>query len=157
MSKNKLHVDVSVDDEKGEVKITLSDEAKSRIPRPGESIYIVAPYPVVSSDDVDDEEITSDDVKENLPEAYSYAGTMVKSSVLNDECDEVLVNGDYRIPLYKDRESSRKRLLIFTNETEARDKFRTLMGISIKEATRRVKLAENIQQYLEEALEKMHH
>jgi hypothetical protein len=157
MSKDKMNVKVTLDEEKGEVKVTITDEEKNKIPRVGDALYIVAPYPVIDKDDVDDEEIFEEDVKEKPIQAYSYDSVMVKATVLTEECDAVRVNGDYLIPLREDSNVPRKRLLIFTNESEARDKFRTLMNLSIKEASRREKLATKTKEYLETALEKMHH
>jgi len=159
--KSNVNIDVNVNDE-GEVKITFTDEERNRIPRVGDSIYLIKPYPIVTDDMVGDVlngiKILEEDVREDTPEAYSYDSLMVKATVLSDELDSVKVNGDYDIPINKNGEISKKRkLLVFTNETEARDKFRALMTVSIKEAERRVKLAENVRNYLDEALEKMHH
>jgi hypothetical protein len=155
MSKEKVNVKVEVDDETGDVNITLTDEKKSRIPRPGDSIYIVEPYPV--DDDDEDAVETYGDVKEKPILAYSYTGLLAKAVVLSDDLDSVKINGDFEIPLTKRMIESSKKQLIFTNEDEARDKYKTLMTISIKEATRRLRKAENIKEYLETALEKMHH
>lgn len=153
MSKERVKVTVNGDEETGEVnvKITLTDEAKSRIPTPGQSIFVIEPYPV----DDDEEENES---KEKPVMGYSYAGVLAKAVVLNDDLDEVTVNGDYRIPLYKDTNiDSGKRLIVCSNEDEALDKYRTLMNASIKEAKRRMEKAIKIHDYLEEQLEKMHH
>jgi hypothetical protein len=161
MKKNSLNVKVSLDEEKGEVKVTISEEAKSKIPRPGESIYVITPYPIVTADMVGEDlgdgfEVTEEDVKEDLPEAYSYDSVMVRGSVLTEDCEEVMINGgDYKIPLYE--KSSRKKQLVFNNENEARDKFRTLMNVSVKETARREALHKTLKVYLEESLEKMHH
>jgi len=154
MSKERVKVIVNSNEEEGDVnvKITLTDEAKSRIPTPGQSIYVIEPYPV---DDEDDE----NESKEKVVMGFSYAGILAKAVVLNDDLDEVTVNGDYRIPLYKDTtdSGSGKRLIVCSNENEAMDKYRTLMNASIKEAKRRMEKAVKIHDYLEEQLEKMHH
>lgn len=152
MSKERVKVTVNGDEETGEVnvKITLTEEAKKRIPTPGQSIYVIEPYPV---DDEEDE----NESKEKPVMGYSYAGVLAKAVVLNDDLDEVTVNGDYRIPLYKDTTDSNKRLIVCSNEDEAIGKYRTLMNASIKEAKRRTEKAIKIQDYLEEQLEKMHH
>jgi len=152
MSKERVKVTLesNEEEEKVNIRITIPEEAKSRIPRPGDSIYIIEPYP---ADDEDDE----NESKEKAIMGYSYAGVMAKSVVLSDELDEVLVNGDYKIPLYKNAGEFNKRTLTFGNEEEAIDKYRTLMTTSIKEAKRRKDKNANIQSYLEEALEKMHH
>ena len=152
MSKDKINVNVRVNEESendsATVKITISDEAKARIPRPGDAIYIVEPYPV------DEDE---DPTKEETILGYSYDNVMVKGSVLTDELDEVIVNGEYRIPLYKTNKDSRKRSMIFATEEEAMEKYRTLMSVSVKEAKLRMEKAEKTYDYLKEALEKMHH
>lgn len=152
MSKERVKVTVNGDEETGEVnvKITLTEEAKKRIPTPGQSIYVIEPYPV---DDEEDE----NESKEKPVMGYSYAGVLAKAVVLNDELDEVTVNGDYRISLYKDTTESNKRLIVCSNEDEAIDKYRTLMNASIKESKRRMEKAIKIHDYLEEQLEKMHH
>jgi hypothetical protein len=154
MSKERVKVTINSNEEEGDVnvKITLTDEAKSRIPTPGQSIYVIEPYPV---DDEDDE----NESKEKVVMGFSYAGILAKAVVLNDDLDEVTVNGDYRIPLYKDTtdSGSGKRLIVCSNENEAIDKYRTLMNASIKEAKRRMEKAVKIHDYLEEQLEKMHH
>jgi hypothetical protein len=152
MSKERVKVTVNGDEETGEVnvKITLTEEAKKRIPTPGQSIYVIEPYPV---DDDEDE----NESKEKPVMGYSYAGVLAKAVVLNDELDEVTVNGDYRISLYKDTTESNKRLIVCSNEDEAIDKYRTLMNASIKESKRRMEKAIKIHDYLEEQLEKMHH
>jgi hypothetical protein len=152
MSKrDQMNINIKVDDE-NEVKITLSEEEKSRIPRPGESIYVVEPYPVDDDEDENDQE----DVKQKPILAYSYTGVMAKSVVLSDDLDEVRVNGDYVISLKKESSSSRK-LMVFSSEEEALDKYRALMSVSVKEAGRRLKKAQKIADYLEEALDKNHH
>lgn len=153
MAKEKLNVNVTVDEE-GEVKVTLTDEQKSRIPRPGESIYVVEPYPV---DDEDEETIGLDDVRERPIMAYSFDSLMAKAVVLSDDLDSVKVNGDFVIYLNKRVTESTKKQMIFSNEEDAKNKYLTLMNISVKENDRRLKKAEDIKQYLETALEKMHH
>lgn len=137
-------------DENVNVKITISEDAKDRIPRPGDSIYVIEPYPV-------DDDNDPDEPKEKVIMGYSYAGVMAKSVVLTDELDEVIVNGDYRIPLYKNAGEFNRKNMTFSKEEEAMEKYRTLMNASIKEAKRRRDRAVKVHDYLEEAMERMHH
>ena len=147
MSKDKSKINITVDNEGGS-SFTMAEEALDRIPRVGKSIFIVAPYP--ADDDEDDE-------KEKQIMAYSYTGVVAKAVILNDQNDEVTVNGDYRIPLYKDVQDTNRKLMVFSSEEEAKDKWRTLMTVSLKEAERRANKAKQIEDYVREALEKMHH
>lgn len=151
MSEKKVKVNIRLDDE-GEVKFTMAEEALDRIPRVGKSIFIVEPYP--ADDDVEEEQ---EFVREKPIMAYSYTPVVAKAVVLNDENDEVTVNGDYRIPLYKDVQDTNRKLMVFGNEEEALDKWRTLMSVSAKEAERRAKKAKAIEDYIKEAIEKVHH
>jgi hypothetical protein len=147
MSKDKLKINITVDNE-GDSSSTMTEEILDRIPRVGKSIYIVAPYP--ADDDVEDE-------KEKQVMAYSYTAVVAKAVILNDQNDEVTINGDYRIPLYKDVDALNRKLMVFGSEEEARDKWHTLMTVSLKEAERRAKKANQIEDYIREAIEKMHH
>ena len=157
MSREKFKVKVNVNEE-GNVDVrVISAEAKDRIPRPGDSLYIIQPYPVIDPEDVDDDEIHEEDIKLKPIMGYSYTTTMVKASVLNDELDECTVNGDYKILLYKNAGDPNKKLIVCTSEEEAVDKFKTLMTVSVNEASRRRKLYENIQSNLEESRDKIFH
>lgn len=156
MSKKEFKVKVSVNAE-GDVNIKLTDEERNRIPRPGDSLYIIQPYPQIDPEDIDGNEITEDDVKGKQIMGYSYDSTMVKASVLSDELDEVIVNGDYRIPLKRNTLDPNKKLMVFTNEEDAKDKYRTLMTVSLNETKRRIELYNNIQNNIQESLEKMYH
>lgn len=157
MSKDKFNVDLKVsNDEEGEVRITISDEKKDLIPRPGESIFVVEPYPVDDEDVVTGSERLKD-IKERPIMGYSFTGLMAKAVVLSDDLETVTINGDFQIPLVKKFTESPRKQMIFTKEVDARDTYRTLMNASIKEAARRLKKAEDIKEYLETALEKMHH
>jgi hypothetical protein len=150
MKRDQINVNVKVNDD-GDVKVTIAEEAFKNMPVVGRSIYVVEPY------NADDDEDENDSPKEKPIKAYSFAPIFVKSTVLNDEADEVLVNGDYRIPLYKDTTETNKRQLVFNNEDVAYEKWETLMTASLKEAERRTKRAQNIEEYVREALEKVHH
>jgi hypothetical protein len=155
-NKGKVTVNVTVK-ENGESSSKLPSDILGKIPRPGESIFIMEPYNVVDLDDVDGDEITEDDLKGKAIIGYSYAAVMVMASVLADDLQSVLINGDYNIPLYKDSLDSKKRLLVFANEEKAEDAFHTLMASSLREVERRIKLNENIKKNLEESKEKLFH
>lgn len=156
--KNKGNVTVNVTVKEGnEGSSKLSKDVRDKIPRPGDSIYIMEPYNVVAAEDVDDEEITEDDLKSKPITGWSYAALMVMASVLSEGLDSVLINGDYNIPLYKDSIDSKKKMLVFTDEAKAEEAFHTLMAASLKETERRIKLNENIKRNLEESKEKLFH
>lgn len=157
--KKKGEVNIKVDvNEDGDVKVTvIPDEVKNKIPRPGDSIYIIEPYPVVDPEDVDGVEILEDDVKGPQILGYSYAPVMVRGSVLTEDNEAVMINGDYRIPLYKNSGESGKKMIVETNEEKAIEKFRTLMNVSLDEVKRRKNLYDNIQANLKESLEKLFH
>ena len=159
MKKKSINIRVDTDNEdKVEVKInSIPEDVMKNIPRPGESIYIIEPYPGIDPEDVDGVEILEEDIKVKPIMGYSYAPIMVKGSVLADDLESVMVNGDYKIPLYKNSNNASSKIIALTNEEEALNKYRALMTISIKEATRREKLQKELKEYLEEALEKVHH
>lgn len=149
-------VTVKINDKKGKAgKQLLPDDILKKIPRPGESIFIVSPYPVDDNDDLEEDEFLPR--KEKTIVAYSYEPVMVKASVLNDSFDEILVNGDYNIPLYKNNLDSSKKVLIFTNEEEAEDKWLALTTASIKIAERYAKRANYILDYLKTSKKELHH
>jgi hypothetical protein len=150
-------VTVKINDKKGKIggKNLIPDDILKKIPRPGESIFIVSPYPVDDNDDLEEDEFLPR--KEKTIVAYSYEPVMVKASVLNDSFDEVLVNGDYNIPLYKNNLDSSKKVLIFTNEEEAEDKWLALTTASIKIAERYTKRANYILDYLKTSKKELHH
>jgi hypothetical protein len=148
MKKDELKVNVKIDED-GDVKVTIAEEAKNKIPRVGDSIFVIEPYNA-------DDDAEEDDFHEKPIKAYSYAPVFVKGTILNDEADEVLVNGDYRIPLYKDTEVNRK-LLVYTNEEKALEKWTTLMTTSLHEAERRTEKAKAVEGYVREALKKVNH
>jgi len=161
LSKKDVDIRIVTDDDNNEtvkIKVTvLPEDVLEKIPRPGESIYLIKPYPVVDPEDVDGEEIHEEDIKLKPIMGYSYAPVMVKGSVLNDEMDEVMVNGDYKISLYKDGGDTNKKLIVLKNEEEAVRKFKTLMTASINEAERRETLNTNIKNNLRESLTEMFH
>jgi hypothetical protein len=157
MKKSNVRINIGVDADGGVTVSAVPEEVKNKIPRPGDSIYVIEPYPVIDPEDVDDEEIFAEDIKLKPVMGYSYNASMVKSSVLNDELTEVLVNGDYRIPLYKGEGNPDKKIMVFTEEEKAIDKFRTLMNISVAEVDRRITLNQNIKANLKESLEKLYH
>lgn len=155
----KVNVKVSRSGNSDDVSVSVKvmpEDVKSRIPRPGDSIYIIEPYPVVDPSDVDDVEIFEEDIKLKPVMGYSYTPIMVMASVLNTDMDEVLVNGDYKIPLYKNSGSD-KKMLTFGNEEEALETFKTLTTASIKEATRREELNRKIKENLKECLNELFH
>ena len=162
MTAKKADLGIRIETNKDETdKFSLPQEILDKVPRPGESIFIIEQYPVITEDMVGDNfdgvEILEEDIKVKPPMGYSYNPLMVKASILNDDLDECTVNGDYKIPLYKNSGESSKKILTFTNEDEALDKYRTLMNVSIKEADRREKVNAKVKEYLKEAVEKLHH
>jgi len=141
----------------------LPDHVMDLIPKPGESIYIVRPYPVIDPADIgtidskSGVKITEDDVKIFPMFAYSYTPVMVKASVLTDDLEQCIVNGDHTIDLTGDLGRKEKKVLVIYDEDEAMKKFKALMAVSVKECERRAKLLERTQNYLTEALEEIHH
>jgi len=165
MSKKNLKLSIEANEE-GVVEIKLTEEEKAKIPRVGETVYLIQEYDIVDEsmvgNPVDDEDedlglIKEEDLKEKLPKAYSFKAMMVESTALNEERDAVRINGDYVIPLREDGTMSKKRLMVFANEDKARDKYRTLTTVSLKEATRRTALNASVKSYIESALERLHH
>jgi|GEM_PF-4803284 len=154
----KKAVRINADLEEGTITVSLSDEQKSRIPTPGSSIYVIQPYPVDDDEDDVDGIPTRNTIKEAPILAYSYDSVFVKASVLNDDMDVVTVNGDYKIPLVKNTsEYAERKMIVLSNEDEAKSKWRTLMNTSLKEAIRRREIAVKIENYLQTALEEEHH
>lgn len=151
MSKNKVNVHLEGEELEGaEVKITISDEDKENIPRVGDEIHVISPYPV----DEEDDEFT---IKEKPIQGYGFASVMVKSTVLTDDLEEVLVNGDYRLPLRKKNVDNNRKLIVCVSEQEAKEKFDALSDVSIERAKGYFKRFKEIIDYLEEAKEKVHH
>jgi hypothetical protein len=155
MKKNRI--DLNVIDEK--LVITISEELRNRIPRPGDKIHVIQSYPA-NDDDEDDE----GNVRDEAILAYSYGEKMVMSSVLSEDMETVLVNGDYKFKLNEDMTLKQGKLLVFTKESDAREKFKSLMNASIAETKRlqkavkkQVEDLENTLNYLTEQLEKDHH
>jgi hypothetical protein len=137
---------------KVEITINLTEEQKNLIPRPGDVVHIVQPY------NVDDEPESSPRPKEKPTVAYSYNDVPVKASVLSDDLDEVLVNGDFRIPLTnRSIKNDKTKIMVFTSETEARSAYRDLMNISIELAKERLEYEKQMLEYLEGALEENAH
>jgi predicted transcriptional regulator len=155
--KNKSRINIKVDTENGNVELNvLPEDIKNKVPRPGEHIYVITPYTAIEPDDVDGVEILEEDVKGKQIEGYSYDSVFVKASVLSDDMRTVLVNGDYLIPLYKDSDTNRK-VMVFSNEEKAIEKFQALMNVSVVEADRRISLYNHIKDNLEEARKKLYH
>jgi hypothetical protein len=150
MGKQKFNVDLSVD--KDEIKISLSDEQRSRIPRVGDAMFVVSPY-TPDDDDTSD----SGKIKEDAIVAYSYSKKVVRTTALNDDADAVTVNGDFHFKLDENMTIKNGKNLVFTNEEQALDKYRSLMNSSIEEAKfRRDKYVKTVE-YLETALDEVHH
>lgn len=155
--KNKTKVNIRVNTENGAVDVNvIPDEIKTKVPRPGDLIYVIEPYPMIDPDDADGVEILEEDVKGKQINGHSYDSVFVKASVLSDDMRSCMVNGDYNIPLYKDSDGDRK-IMIFTNEEKAIEKFRALMNVSMVEAKRRKELYKHIEDNLEESINKLYH
>jgi hypothetical protein len=150
MGKRDLKMNVTVDGD--DVKLTISEEVRNKIPRVGDSIYVIKPYPVD-----DDDEDKHGKIKEDAILAYSYAGKVVKTTALNDEADAVTINGDFQLPLNSDMTIQTNKLMVFTKEEDAKEKFRTLMNSSVEAARELQEKYESTVKYLEEAIEKVHH
>lgn len=151
MKKDQVNIRLEGDVLEGaEIKVNFSDEAKNRIPRVGDEIFLISPYPV----DDEDDEFTA---KEKPVMGYSYTGVMVKSTVLSDDCEEVLVNGDFKLSVNKPVSESNKKLIVCAHEEEAKDKYVSLMNASIERANGYFRRAKDILDSLEESKAKMHH
>lgn len=139
MSKEgKVNVDFKLNKKSGELEITLTEEQKNMIPRPGEMIYIVDRYPV--DDNVDLENVKD---KEEVAVAFNFTKLPVKSCALDDNNEYVMVNSDYIIPLEKGLHlGSPKKRMVFSSEKEAEERWHTLMKASLRDAEERAKEAE---------------
>ena len=151
MSKKNLNVKAEITDE-GNVTLTISEETRARIPRVGDTMYIIKPYPFD-----DDDEDDNGKVKEDAIMAFSYAKRMIKSTLIDDEGENVLVNGDFKLPLNDGMTIQTNKLMVFTKEEDAKNKFESLMNASIKAAKEFKEKYTKIELYLNEAVEKNHH
>ena len=151
MSKKDLKVKIGLNED-DEVKISISEELQQRIPRVGDKMFLIQPYPVD-----DDDEDERGKVKENAIMGYSYAKRQVRATSLPDEGDSVLINGEFKVPLNENMTIQTSKLMLFTKEEDAKEKYRSLMNASIEEAKERRDKYNKTVDYLEEALEKEHH
>lgn len=150
MSKKDFRVNIKADG--NEVRISLSDEQRSRIPRAGDAMFVVSPYPADDEDEDDHEKI-----KENAIVGYSYTEKVVRATALNDDATEVTVNGDFHFKLDENMTIKNGKNMVFMKEEDALDKYRSLMNASIDEAERRETKNRNIKTFLKTALEEIHH
>jgi hypothetical protein len=150
-------INIKVDTEQGTVEVnSIPEEIMNKVPVPGKHIFVIEPYTEIDPEDVDGSEIVEDDVKGKQILGYSYDSVFVKASVLSDDLRSCMVNGDYNIPLYKDSDTDRK-IMVFTNEEKAIEKFVALMDVQIAETNRRIKLYNHIKDNLEESKKKLYH
>ena len=155
MSKEKINLKVTSDG--GEVKISINDEKRARIPRVGDMMFCIQKYPVD-----DEDEDSRDRIKEDAIAGYSYSKKLVAATALNDEGDTVTINGDFTMSLDDDMKirsnnSANNGLIVFQSEDDAFEKYKSLMNASINEAKTRIEKYEKTMKYLEEALEEVHH
>jgi hypothetical protein len=155
--KNKSKINIKVDTELGTVEVnSIPEEVMNKVPVPGKHIYVIEPYVQIDLEDVDGIEILEEDVKGKQILGYSYDSVFVKASVLSDDLRSCMVNGDYNIPLYKDSDTDRK-IMVFTSEEKAIEKFQALMNVQTEETKRRIALYNHIKDNLEESTKKLYH
>jgi hypothetical protein len=124
-------------------KIDLPVGILGKIPRPGESIYIVDKYPVNDDEDAS---------KESTICAYSLAPVLVMSSSLSEDLKKVFVNADIELSLVRKssfRDDSRE---IFADEAEAYDRWKELMEASLKVAQENFEAAEYKRDFVKNAI-----
>jgi len=156
MGKEKLNIKVTDD---GDIKLTISEEVQRGIPRCGDIMYSIQPYPAD-----DEDRLADDEIKEGAILAYSYSKSMIKATALTDDGEQLIINGDIYLPLKKDMSLRKKNLMVFTKEEDAMDQWKTLTTTSLnaaEELATQLKKAqdkvENSIEYLKKALEKGHH
>lgn len=152
MAKEKARVQIGLSVEGDEIKLNISEEVRQRIPRAGDALHVIQPYPV-DEDDQDE----NGKVRKNAIMAYSYKRRTVKTTALNDEADHILINGDFNIPLNEDMTLQNEKLMVFTKEEDAKEKYRSLMNSSLRAAKELKEKYDNTVTYLETALEEEHH
>jgi len=92
--KETVEVQVEIDEKEEEinVKLSISEETLQNIPRVGQSMYVIRPYPTHDDEDLDER----GKIKEDAILAYSYNKQMVSSTALSDDHEELIINGDFR-------------------------------------------------------------
>ena len=144
-------VKVSVNEETGKVSAKISKDIVSQIPRPGESLHVIRPYPA------DDDDEVNGKIKTDAILGWSYNEQMIRSVAITEDNDKVIINGDHFIPLTSDMRLNTEKIKIFTKEDDAVKEYTELMNASINEARRRKEKYTAIQGFLENSLEKNFH
>lgn len=146
MSKEKVNIRVNISN--GEAT-RMPDDLLERVPKAGSYIQVVQPFPC------DEDDVEADEGKESVIMQYAYENIFVKTTAISDDLDEVTINGDYRLPLKGDL--TNKKVMVFSDESLAIDKWRTLMNSSLKVIEKRLKKYENMKSNVAEALEQKFH
>lgn len=149
---SKKNFDLNIKSDGNEIKVSFSDEQRSRIPRAGDAMFVISPYPV---DDEDEDE--KEKVKEGAILGYSYTEKVVRTTALNDDNTVVTVNGDFHFKVDEEMTIKNGKNMVFTNEQNALNKYRTLMNSSIEESERREEKYRKTTGFLKTALEEVHH
>lgn len=124
-------------------KLDLTKEQLNRIPRPGESIFLVDRYPVNDDEDASRQETIC---------AYSIAPVLVMSASLAEDMKRVYVNADIELSLVKKSSLRDDGREIFANEDEAYERWEELMDASLKVATKEYDEAKYKMDFVKKAL-----